>query len=291
MKILYLKTYIHHKNEHAINNYKNIQFTTINSISDIEKYDLTQFDCIYSPTEPIDVSLYPNTKFLFGPHFSVFPNEKLLPIKGYKNVIYTSLSEWVVNLWKSFKIARDLKILPIPFGIDTIQFNQNKPVQQRQNVFVYIKSRDPKELEYICEFLKNNNISYTIFSYSNRYNEAEYLEFLQNAKYGIWLDAHESQGFALQEALSCNVPLLVWSVKSMNQEYGSNYPDIPATTIPYWDARCGEFFHSSDEIETKFKLFLSKLEWYQPRNFIVENLSMEICEKKLIEQINNIEEI
>jgi hypothetical protein len=244
---------------------------------------------VYSPSESIHVDLYPNTKFIFGPHFSVFPNEKLLPIKGYSNVIYNSLSEWVVNLWKSFEITNDLNILPIPFGVDTLKFDEIKPIQEKNEIFVYIKSRDPKELEYICGFLKNKNISYTIFSYSNRYTETEYLHFLQNAKYGIWIGRHESQGFALQEALSCNVPLLVWNVKSMNQEYGYSYADLPATTISYWDERCGEFFHSSEEIESMFELFLSKLETYQPRKFILENVSMDVCEQKLIEIINNIE--
>ena len=80
----------------------------------------------------------------------------------------------------------------------------------------------------------------------------------------MWLDAHESQGFALQEALSCNVPLFVWNITSMRQEYGSSYNDIPATTIPYWDERCGEYFYNINELEDKFNLFLSKLETYKP---------------------------
>jgi hypothetical protein len=280
---------MHDKNQHALNNYKNIQITTIYSIHDIEKYDLTIFDCVYSPSEPINVALYPNTKFIFGPHFSVFPNEKLLLLKGYKNVIYNSLSEWVVNVWKSFEITHDLNILPIPFGIDTFKFDEIKPIQERKEIFIYMKSRNPNDLAFIQHFLEEKKISYTIFSYRNRYKEEDYLNYLKNAKYGIWLDAHESQGFALQEALSCNVPLFVWNVKSMNQEYRSNYQDFPATTIPYWDKRCGEFFHSSEEIESMFELFLSKLETYQPRKFILENVSMEACEKKLIEIINTIE--
>ncbi len=67
----------------------------------------------------------------------------------------------------------------------------------------------------------------------------------------------------------------------MNQEYGSSYPDIPATTIPYWDDRCGEVFYNAFEFEVMLNIFLSKLETYIPRNYIVENLSPEICEKKI----------
>ena len=72
----------------------------------------------------------------------------------------------------------------------------------------------------------------------------------------------------------------------MNQEVGMNYPDYPATSIPYWDERCGEFFYDIEEIEKKFELFLSKLETFEPRNYILENLSMEVCEKRLMDFVN-----
>ena len=102
------------------------------------------------------------------------------------------------------------------------------------------------------------------------------------------MDAHESQGFALEEALSCNVPLLIWNVTSMNQEHGSSYSDIPATTIPYWDERCGEYFYSENELENTFNKFVSNIETYKPREYIVDNLSFDVCEQKLINVINNI---
>jgi len=106
---------------------------------------------------------------------------------------------------------------------------------------------------------------------------------LQNSKFGIWLGRHESQGFALEEALSCNVPLLVWNVTSMNQEYGLNYPDIKATTIPYWDERCGEYFYDFEELDNTFNLFISKLDTYKPREYVLENLSVEVCQEKFID--------
>ena len=86
--------------------------------------------------------------------------------------------------------------------------------------------------------MNNNNIKYKIFDYVKKYNEEDYLHYLQDSRYGIILDAHESQGFAIEEALSCNVPLLVWNTEYMSQEYGSHYSDIPCTSIPYWYNRC-----------------------------------------------------
>ena len=56
-----------------------------------------------------------------------------------------------------------------------------------------------------------------------------------------------------------NIPLLVWDVKSMNQEEGYNYPDIPCTTIPYWDETCGEYFYEANELENKYNVFINNL--------------------------------
>jgi glycosyltransferase involved in cell wall biosynthesis len=176
----------------------------------------------------------------------------------------------------------------MPFGVDTEKFTPLKNINEKNKVLIYHKRRDPSELQYILNFFQNKNIEVKIFDYVNKYSEEEYLTYLQNAKFGIWVDAHESQGFALQEALSCNVPILVWNIKYMNQEFGSNYDNIPATTIPYWDERCGEYFYEIEELENIYDKFISKLDTYKPREFVLENLSMEVCENKLIDIIKNI---
>ena len=164
-------------------------------------------------------------------------------------------------------------------------FSPNSLINQKEktDVFIYYKSRHPNELTYLKSFLNYKNISYTLFDYTKKYIENDYINTLNKSKYGIWLGRHESQGFALEEALSYNVPLLIWDAKSMNQEYGYNYADIPATVIPYWDERCGEYFYNNTELEKTFDLFISKLETYKPREYILENLSVEKCSEIFLE--------
>jgi glycosyltransferase involved in cell wall biosynthesis len=282
MKILYLNINMHYKNHHALMNYKNIEFTTIHSVQQIQNIDLSKFNAVYSPSQPIDVSLYPNTKFIFGPHFSVFPVKHQIDLIKNNNSVYIQPSEWVVQLWQNNILCDKLKIKSLPFGVDLNTFNEIKPIKERNEVFLYYKTRFPKELILMEQFLKIKNINYKIFNYDTKYNENEFINYLKNSKYGIWVGRHESQGFALEEALSCNIPLLVWNTKSMNQEYRANYQDISATTIPYWDTKCGEYFYNIEELEEKFNLFLSKIETYKPREYILENLSFEVCEKQLM---------
>jgi len=272
---------MHPKNMHALMNYKNIHFTIIDNLNKLDTINLNDYDYVYSPTDPIDVSKYSTIRFIFGPHFSVFPDSKTLTIQS-DNSLYLMPGQWCVDDWKQNSLCNRLNMAACPFGVDTEKFCQHLPLELRNKVFVYFKSRNPKELEFIDAVLKHNHIDYKLFYYDGRYNEEDYIDCLKHAKFGIWVGRHESQGFALEEALSCNVPLLVWNVTSMNQEYGQKYPDIPATTIPYWDDRCGEYFYGMDDFPLKIEKFLSNLHNYRPREYVLEKLSMNICENKFI---------
>ena len=280
-KILLLNSNFHHKNQAALYAYKNIQITPFYNADELSHFNLSDYDAVYSPGHPIDVSKYPNTRFIFGPHFSVFPEDNLQLIKG-PNSVYIQPSKWAVDVWINNPLCKGMDIRQVPFGVDTLTFNEIKPLNERTDVFVYYKTRDSEDVQFIINKLENMGVSYKLFSYNNRYDEAEYRSCLQNAKYGIWVGIHESQGFALEEALSCNVPLLVWNVLSMNQEIGPNYDDIPATTIPYWDSRCGEIFYRQSHFDYTYRLFMSKLCHFKPREYVLANLTRDKCETHFI---------
>jgi hypothetical protein len=286
MKILLINIYIHPKNLASLLKYNHF-FHVINH-PDLDDIDLKHFDVVYSPSQPIDVKKYPNTKFLFGPHFSVFPEKQQMDIIRGDNTIYIHPSNWARDVWRNNPLCNNIRIESLPFGVDTNKFNEIKPISERSRVFIYFKRRIPNELTLIFNFLKNHGYEPVIFDYVNRYNEDEYIEYLQNSKFGVWVDAHESQGFALEEALSCNVPLLVWNVTSLNQEYCSNYPDIPASTIPYWDDSCGEFFVNIEDLTCKYDKFIQNIEFYKPRQFILDNLSIKKCDEGFTELIKTI---
>ena len=78
MKVLIVGTF-HHKNKEGLERllkYLNYDYKFVNNLNDINNYDI-----IFSPCHPIDASKYPDKKFIFGPHFSVFPNKLLDSIK------------------------------------------------------------------------------------------------------------------------------------------------------------------------------------------------------------------
>lgn len=266
MKVCILGNY-HHKNRESLN------FTI--KYLEWELTDLSRADVVISANQFIDITKYPNKKFIFGPHFSVFPNSTVKRFDNrYNNAIYIQPSEWAANVWNKHYKYTTLPIRSYAFGVNTEQF---KPVdgENKTEVILYCKRRKPSELQFVKDFLKSKDITPHIFDYVKRYNQQDYIKVLQKCKWAVWLGAHESQGFALEEALSCNVPLLVWNVRSMNQEYGLNYDDIIASTIPYWSEECGEYFYEESELVSTYEKFISKLNSYEPRKFIVETMSRE----------------
>ncbi len=295
-KKAYLFANYHHKNQPYLNWYCDSRFELVTNLEDA--------DIVFSASNYVQIEKYANKIFIFGPHFSVFPNQTVRRFNNlHKNAVYIQPSQPSVSTWQNEFGFKTLPIKAIPFGIDTNKFT-NAPLPPQRDldtngdrsklVMVYFKDRDPSEFKFIVDFLAKNNIGYKVFDYRKRYTETDYLNFLRNAKYGIWLGCHESQGFGLQEALSCNVPLLVWNVRLRKQQwsYREHYKNIKSevTTIPYWDERCGEYFYEQKDFVNTFERFTRELRNYQPRQFVLDHLSMEKCAERWDTLLNELTE-
>ena len=77
------------------------------------------------------------------------------------------------------------------------------------------------------------------------------------------------------------VPIIAWDIKEWLDQ-GETYK-VPATSIPYWDERCGEVFFSKDELEETFSKFYATINEYDPKSFIRDNLSFSKTVEQLME--------
>jgi hypothetical protein len=168
-----------------------------------------------------------------------------------------------------------------PVGIDTERWRPGEP---KDTILVYDKirwNRDvvrPALFSRICESLSGRGLDVETITYG-LYTEREYWELLQRVKGMIFLSEHESQGLACQESLSCGVPVLAWDQGRCldPNRFAWGEPDIPATSVPYFDARCGERFVGVDDFDEKLTTFLEKIDAsvYSPREYVKENLSLQ----------------
>ena len=155
MKLLIVNLWIHHKNfiglKLMLNYIKNNDETFFYKIGDLNDVKKEFWDVIYSPAIPINSSLYPKTRFLFGPHFSVYPDNKLMNINNrLKNSIYLLPSDGCINWWRSMGVENIIKIHKQYFPIDVDTFKPNDNNTNKQNeVFIYFKRRKQDELNVL----------------------------------------------------------------------------------------------------------------------------------------------
>ena len=192
----------------------------------------------------------------------------------YKKII--APSEWVKNKFiTKFNLPED-KLAVWPVGIE--EFNNIREINY--DCLIYFKRRDQSELDAVKKFLVSNGLSYRMVEYGT-YGEDGFKQLVNSAKFCFLINGTESQGIAVQEIMSMGVPIIAWDIKEWLDQ-GEAYR-VPATSIPYWDERCGEVFFNIDDLEVTFSKFYATLDQYDPKAFIKDNLSFECSVKTLLD--------
>lgn len=224
-----------------------------------------------------------NIKSIVGPNLYVTPKD--LPVGlELKNTVYIQPSTWTADFFRDFGFDK----CPLDYWATGINTEQFKPANNKKDrVVVYFKQREQSELDLVLGILNKKGIDFDVIRYGS-YAESQYLEALAHAKYLIWIGCKESQGIALEEALAMDVPMLVWDVTSLGQcSHGGEFNEeefcYPNTTsAPYFSEQCGIIVNSSVEIREKIELMEATFREFQPRQYILDNLTLDLQAKKLL---------
>ncbi len=214
-----------------------------------------------------------------GPNVVTLPvdDSVMMNYNEYKKLIVPS--PWVKDLYSNWVPNEKIEIWPV--GIDTQKFN--KSVSEKiYDFLIYFKRRNSNELKQVIEIINRKNKSFILIQYG-QYDEDSFIDAISKSKFGIVIDGTESQGIAVQEMMSCDLPLIVWDVEYWTDRGDSSKCD--ATSVPYFDNRCGVKFYSIEEFDTVYEIFINNK--YSPREFILENLSIEKTTENLIQIIKN----
>lgn len=201
--------------------------------------------------------------------FTKYPNVQKILVPG----------NWMKRMFEPFYGDR---VLTWPAGIDTQKWKVDVK-EYNFDFLIYSKflwDKNDKKitiLKPIADELTRIGLTYNIIEYGH-YNHEKLLELLSKTRSAIFLCEHETQGMAYQQILSTDTPILAW-------EQGGYWPDPsyyphkvkfePVTSVPYWDGRCGEKFKDVDAFPLILSSFIKRLDTFTPREFIVENLSLE----------------
>ncbi len=274
----------HKRMNNLVKTFKNDNRFSFNNL----KYDcsyIVQFDSFgENVLKDIIQNKNNKTKVLIGPLYNIEYDSKLIKyIKQYKFIKKVVASE-IAYINAAYEMNHDISpddITVFPSGIISInelKDNISKKISSGE-CLIYFKKRPDEHLELVKDFLNKKNIKYKVFNYGN-YSNKELMESAMISDFGIFMSRPETQGFAAQELLSCNLPMFVWDQKI------NNYEDkkLSGTTMSYWDDRCGVLVDTFDEFVLRFPAFIENLNSYYPAALIKDKLTYEKFKDNLIEE-------
>jgi glycosyltransferase involved in cell wall biosynthesis len=182
------------------------------------------------------------------------------------------------------------KVAAWPVGIDTDLWVPSG-ASKRFDFILYDKVRWHHDafarslLQPISDLLATRGLTYQVIRYGN-YVEEDFRRSLAFCRAMIFLCEHETQGLAYQQALSAGVPVLAWDRGGYWRDptfYPHKVKFGPVSSVPYWDQRCGAKFTDTAEFPRRLDEFLARRQEFDPRAYILENLTLETCAQRYLD--------
>jgi glycosyltransferase involved in cell wall biosynthesis len=285
----------HIKNYNAIQRMCKSHSIEYEFCSDYNRIRNNDYNILLCWSEFINPDHIPSTiKIIYGPHFFTLPSGQIVGNRNpnYENrCVFNCLSSWIKELYLECVSDFIVPMKEFPFSVDTDKFKPLEySISKEYDCILYIKRRSIYLIEYVKSLLHQKNINYIIFEYGS-YNEDHYLDCLYKSKFLLSLDAHESQGFALEEAMAVNIPLLVMDTTSMydemsdgiNSSYQYLYPKkLLCTSVPYWSDECGIKITNQVDLSVSIDKIMNSYSSFTPRDYILKTLSDEVCMARIL---------
>ena len=231
----------------------------------------------------------PENKILVGPLFNVEYQKRLIEYtNNYPNIKKLVASDAAYNnaVYELGLNVEPENVYVCPSGvISKKELNKNRAEYKRDDkCLVYFKKREKKDLRLVLNFLDSIGLKYELFEYG-KYNNKDLIKAAKKNRFGIYMSRVETQGFAVQELMACNLPLYVWDDLEANAKNMSNYyggGNFSGTTVTLWSENNGVIVNSYEEFEDKFEEFLLNVDNYSPTKLVEEFLTFESFQNKLL---------
>jgi hypothetical protein len=249
--------------------------------------------CVIGKPHVVD-KIPAQTPILFGTAQFSHPDEQPGFFPQHQNIRKILVpGEWVRQMWEPY-FGNNVAAWPV--GIDSEAWRPRKNLKDVE-FLLYDKLYRPGvdfQAELVAPIVKCLNArgaSFHKLRYGN-YTDEEFSGLLDRTRAMIFLCEHETQGIAYQQALASGVPILAYDRGGLWTD-PNFFPHIakfsPVSSVPYWDARCGIKFTSAEDFEAKVDEFIRKRHDFDPRGYILENLTLEKCAARYLEFVAEVQ--
>jgi len=216
-----------------------------------------------------------------GPVNAMFPDEDggVLQLPEIDRLIVAG--EWMKDFYRDAP-ALLAKSVACPCGVDT-NFWKPTGAARTKTAVVYWKSGS----EAFCAAVEQVVRDAGLEPRRVRSGHGEHAHFtreafralLDEAAVGVFLSAFETQGLALAEAWSMNLPTLAWDPRAETEWRGR--PFVAGSSAPYLTAATGRLWRTLDELPALLRSTLADLDAFQPRRWVLDHMTDAICSAAL----------
>lgn len=206
---------------------------------------------------------------------------------------YVQHCEWAIALYRPYFGAARCAIWPV--GINTDAWQPARDTAPVTDFLLYDKVRwehDRYEQQLLAPIraeLRQRGLTFEEIRYGH-YRPEEYAAALSRCRALLFICEHESQGLAYQEAMSAGLPVLAWDPGEWLDpaRFAWGTPHVPATSVPYFDARCGERFRDVRGFAEALDRFQENQHAgrYAPREYVLEHLTLRHGARRYLELLD-----
>lgn len=222
---------------------------------------------------------------IVGPNMVVLPTDDDSLLDDTRIDAILVVSQWTKDLYMSLLVRNKSKIHIWPSGVALPELPQQN--HKKTQCLVFKKQVDEELYASVLNTLAQKDIPYKVLEYG-AFKKNDYFKELASSAYMIYLQCVESQGIALQEAWSYDVPTLVWNPGQFT------YPGTTVTvkgniSAPYLTEGAGMLFSGTKDFRFVLDEFVKKIPFFTPRVYCELNLSDEASARtyvKILQSLN-----
>lgn len=223
-------------------------------------------------------------KIFAGPNIVVFSaDENSLLANPLIDFVITP-SNWVIDLYISENPSLVDRIFSWPAGVDVDFWKPSNNIV-RDQILIYEKRKQSYgpdiSIESIHDYLILLGYNVKILRYGT-FDQTIFLNELRKSQLFLGFSyGPESQSIAWAEAWSVDVPSLIWNHKG----FELSGRKLIYSTAPYLSTETGLFFNDFEDFKLKFKQWELNKNIFNPRKWVLTNMSDSVCAESLINKI------
>ena len=217
-------------------------------------------------------------KLAAGPNLVVLPSDSPELIRSEYIDRCIVNSDWVRNLYVADMPELEPKLIVWPAGVDEKAWDPAGTPKNPRSLLFYSKTPAGNLFRDCLQIAEAAGFVVSVIEYGS-YTPAQFKTSLDANSMMVYFSATESQGIALAEAWSMNVPTITWN-PGIFQLKGHT---VVSSSAPYLTEETGVFFRDAPDFGRVIDKLAADSFAFDPRKWILSHQTDELSARHLME--------